>query len=105
MHNTFTNQGVVTTHGGTAGTAILASSGNDHIHNHGTITGAVQLGDGSNSFTNHAASFFNAGTAINLGTGNNSSNSGTLSPGGGGHIEHSSLTGHLIQTEEGLSRH
>ncbi len=102
MHNTFTNQGVVTTHGGTAGTAILASSGNDHIHNHGTITGAVQLGDGSNSFTNHAASFFNAGTAINLGTGNTLSNSGTLSPGGGGHIEHSSLTGHLIQTEEGL---
>ncbi|MCA1806585.1 MAG: hypothetical protein LC687_01795, partial [Actinobacteria bacterium] len=100
--NTFTNFGVVTTHSGPEGTAILASSGHDRVHNHGRITGSINLGSGTNSFTNHNDSFFNAGTVINLGTGNTLTNAGTLSPGGDGDIERSNLTGDLIQSEQGL---
>ena len=100
--NTLTNHGVVTTHGGPDGMAILAGSGNDNIHNYGTMIGSVDLGSGINSFTNHAGGFLDTGPSINLGADNTLNNTGTLSPGGDGRVEISSLTGNLIQHAQGL---
>ena len=52
--NTLENRGTITTMGGIDGSAIRATGGSETIHNYGTISGAVDLGEGSNTFTNHS---------------------------------------------------
>lgn len=96
--NTLTNYGTLTTVGGTAGLAVLGGAGNETVDNHGTITGSVNLGGGVNSLTNHAEGVFNAGSSIDVGTGGEFANAGTLSPGGVGRTQATAVTGNFTQS-------
>jgi len=85
-----------------SGQAILANSGNERIDNYGTISGSVDLGTGSNVFNNLAGSAFNPLATITLGSGRLLTNDGTLSPGGQGNVQTSTLTGNLLQSSSGV---
>ena len=101
-NNTFTNYGIVTTLGGEDGTAILTSSGNDAIHNHGTIFGSIDLGSGMNEFINYAGAVLKSGQLLGLGGGATAFNEGIFSPGGSGLVCATLIDGHLQQTASGL---
>ena len=96
--NTLVNRGTVTA---LSGLAIGAGTGNDTVSNFGTMIGNVDLGAGTNAFSNMAGGLFNAGASVNLGAGNTLTNAGTLSPGGAGVIQTTALTGNLVQTTTG----
>jgi hypothetical protein len=100
-NNTISNYGTITTLGGIAGTAVVATTGNETIDNYGTVTGTVDLGAGTNTFNNRPGGMLNAGQTVNLGSGNTLTNAGTLSPGGKGKIQTTTLTGNLTQTSSG----
>ena len=77
--------------------AIIGGTGNDTIHNFGTVTGDVSLGAGNNAFTNFSKAIFNSGPVADIGIGCNLVNAGTLSPGGSGSVITTALTGNLTQ--------
>jgi uncharacterized protein YhjY with autotransporter beta-barrel domain len=99
--NTLENHGTIATLNGISGTALRATGGSETVNNHGTITGSVELGSGTNAFTNGLTGIFNSGAAANLGSGNLFSNGGTLSPGGSGAFLATVLTGNFTQTATG----
>ncbi|OYX86507.1 MAG: hypothetical protein B7Y84_14015, partial [Azorhizobium sp. 32-67-21] len=79
---------------GLGGVAILAGAANEIVQNAGTVTGSVDLGLGTNAFTNLAGGVFNAGDVVQL-NGGTLSNAGTLSPSGLGKVGSSAVTGNL----------
>jgi Autotransporter beta-domain len=83
-----------------SGWAIEGSGGDETVNNHGTVTGSVNLGGGSNAFNNFAGALFNSGTMVNL-NGGTLTNAGTLAPGGVGTVGSTSLTGDFVQTGSG----
>ena len=89
---------VVTTLGDNA---IEGGSGNETVSNAGTITGAVNLGAGTNVLDNLAGGVVNAAATVNLGAGNVFSNAGVLSPGGSGTLQTTALTGAYVQSASG----
>ena len=99
--NLLTNRGTITTMDGVSGTAIGGNTGNETVHNFGIVAGSVDLGAGSNAFRNEAGATFLPGAKIFLGGGNTFTNDGTLSPGGGGVIQTTALTGGLAQSGSG----
>jgi uncharacterized protein with beta-barrel porin domain len=96
--NTLTNMGTVMA---LSGLAIQGDTGNNTVNNFGTVTGNVTLGTGTNAFNNMAGGFFNAGATVQLGAGNVLTNAGTISPGGTGVVQTTTLTGNLVQTATG----
>jgi uncharacterized protein with beta-barrel porin domain len=97
-NNTLTNFGTVTA---LSGLAIQGDTGNNTVNNSGTVIGNVILGNGTNAFNNMAGGLFDSGATVNLGAGNTLTNAGTLSPGGAGVIQTTSLTGNLVQSATG----
>ena len=96
--NTLTNFGTLTA---LSGLAIKGDTGNNTVNNFGTVIGNVILGSGANAFNNMAGGLFDSGATVNLGAGNTLTNAGTLSPGGAGVIQTTTLTGNLAQTATG----
>ncbi|HET6387800.1 autotransporter outer membrane beta-barrel domain-containing protein, partial [Hyphomicrobium sp.] len=96
--NTLTNYAALS--GGAL--AVRGSSGDETVHNHGTISGNINLGTGLNSFFNETGGVFRAGQSVDLGAGNTLTNRGALSPGGAGSIETTVITGNLVQTAAGI---
>ena len=98
--NRLNNYGWITTSQGVAGIAIAATTGSDTIVNHGTITGSVDLGNGSNALRNEAGARLNIGTTANLDDGE-LFNAGTLAPGDVQNVVTTAVSGNLVQTESG----
>jgi len=97
INNTFSNYGTVTTLGGVSGTAISGTTGNDTIHNHGALTGSIDLGSGLNAFINYAGAVLNSGSIIDLGSGATLENYGVFSPGGRGVLTTTDVNADLQQ--------
>jgi uncharacterized protein with beta-barrel porin domain len=97
--NTLTNMGTVMA---LSGLAIFADTGNTTVSNFGTVTGSVILGGVTNAFNNQAGGLFNTGAIVDLGAGNTLANAGTLSPGGAGLIQTTTLNGNLTQSATGI---
>jgi len=97
-NNTITNKGTISA---LSGTALTGGNGWETLDNHGTISGNVDLGGGSNAINNLANATFNALATIAIGTGRSLTNDGTLSPGGSLQAQHTSLTGNLLQNVGG----
>ena len=97
-NNTLTNFGTVTA---LSGLAIQGDTGNNTVNNFGTVIGNVILGSGTNAFNNMAGGVFNSGAMVDLGAGHTLTNAGTLSPGGAGVIQATTLTGNLVQSATG----
>jgi len=110
--NTITNKGTITTAGGVdAGLAILASGsdptnadnakkqvgGNEAVSNFGTVTGAFDLGVGTNSFVNEVGGTLNAGLFATLGDGNLLTNNGWMSTGGKSRVMTTAVNGDVVQ--------
>ena len=96
--STLTNMGTLMA---LSGLAIQGNTGNDTVNNSGTVIGNVIVASGTNAFNNMAGGVFNAGVTVNLGAGNTLTNAGTLSPGGLGVIQTTTMTGNLVQTATG----
>jgi uncharacterized protein with beta-barrel porin domain len=97
--NTLTNMGTVMA---LSGLAITADTGNTTVSNFGTVTGNVILGGVTNAFNNQVGGLFNTGAIVDLGAGNTLANAGTLSPGGAGLIQTTTLNGNLTQSATGI---
>ncbi len=96
--NTLTNYGSLSS---LSGQAIYGNSGDETVHNHGTVTGNVNLGGGTNNFINQSAGTFNSTWTVDLGAAGTLTNAGTLSPGGNGTFQTTALTGSIVQTTGG----
>ena len=92
------NFGTVTTRGENA--IESDDNANDVVGNFGTVTGNINLGDGT-EFNNRPGGLFSSGNRVFLGAGEMLLNMGTLSPGGGGVVQTTALTGNLEQTSKG----
>lgn len=100
--NSLVNSGFITSLAGLAGNAVLVTgSGDTTVSNFGTVTGLVSLGSGANAFNNMAGGLFNTGVTVDVGAASTLTNAGTLSPGGSGVIQLTSLTGNFVQTGSG----
>jgi hypothetical protein len=97
-NNTITNKGTVSA---LSGIAITGGSAAETLSNHGTLTGNVDLGAGSNAISNLAGATFNSLANIMIGAGRSFTNDGTLSPGGVGVAQTTLLTGNLQQNAGG----
>ena len=62
--NSLDNYGTITALNGIAGTAVRATDGSETINNFGTISGAVDLGGGNNTFNNIAGANLTAGLPL-----------------------------------------
>ncbi|MGD9883989.1 MAG: autotransporter domain-containing protein, partial [Reyranella sp.] len=109
--NTITNQGTLTASGGVAsGTAIQVTSaagqssvGATTIDNSGTINGQVLFSAGTGTFNNLSGGTFNTGPSLSFGSSGVLSNAGTLSPGGTGQIQTTTISaGSLAQSSGGV---
>jgi alpha-tubulin suppressor-like RCC1 family protein len=74
-NNTLINRGTNTA---ASGKAIAATTGNDTVHNYGTVAGSVNLGGGNNTFNNHPGATLNLSDELNLGPGGVLNNFGLL---------------------------
>ncbi len=88
------------------GRAIWATDGDDVINNHDRVTGNVNLGDGTNKFSNLIdPARFNMGTEVNLGDAENELfNNGIISGGFTGTVDTvftTALSGTFVQTSTG----
>ncbi len=97
--NRVINFGTVTTRGENA--IESDDNANDVVDNFGTVTGNIDLGAGTDQFNNRPGGLFNSGNRVFLGAGETLLNMGTLSPGGGGAVQTTALTGNLEQTSKG----
>lgn len=100
--NTVTNHGSIVSVSGVAGRAIVGDAGSDTVHNHGTVTGTVELGSGTNAFNNRVGGVFNAGSVVTLGSGNLLSNAGTFAPGADGSVLVTAMSGDYAQSAGGV---
>lgn len=98
-NNLITNLGTLSAQ---SGTAIVGGDGGETVHNHGTITGSVVLGAGTNAFHNENGGLFNTGELVSLGAGNALTNQGVLAPGGEGALMRTALSGDLVQGAGGV---
>lgn len=80
---------------------LTTGAGNDTVTNTGTWTGNVDLGGGSNVFNNSVAGIFNTLNTVNVGAGNVLNNAGTISPGGMGTLQTTTVTGNFVQSGTG----
>lgn len=80
-NNTLINHGAIFSQ---SGTAIIGTSGNETIHNYGTVTGSVDLGAGQNVFNNYLGAMLSPGVmgTMILGAGNALINYGLLTGSG-----------------------
>lgn len=81
--------------------ALRGDIGDEIVHNHGVITGNIDLGGDDNAFFNEAAGTFRSGTSVILGAGNTLTNAGILAPFGTGTIGTTAVTGNVVQTAGG----
>ncbi len=95
---TISESAAVTISGGN-GIDVMGGSGNETINNYGTLTalGAIDLGEGDNSFNNKAGATFNSGTFVTLShegdTDDTFRNAGNLSPGGADLVQITEISG------------
>jgi len=93
--NTLHNFGAISALSGWA----ISGGGNDEtVNNHGTVTGNVDLGAGSNAFNNFAGALFQSGATADVGA---FTNAGTLSPGGVGTLQTTTFDDTFAQTKTG----
>ncbi len=97
--NSIWNEGLITSLPGIDGNAIMATSGDEYIENHGTITGSVYLGGGENYAVNYG--MINSGIHFDLGAGNLLWNEGHFAPGGIMNVFTTDVTGDFEQTDLG----
>lgn len=102
--NTLTNNGTVTT-SDLSSSSILALTTSDAVlavTNNGIFGGSVELEDGYGStFTNASGGTLNLGASFDLGSDGQLTNDGTVSPGGSGSVQDSTITGVFKQTSDG----
>jgi uncharacterized protein YhjY with autotransporter beta-barrel domain len=98
-NNFLDNRGTI---GALSGMAILGGAGNEQVLSRGIVFGSVDLGSGANNFTNALGAQFLPGAQVFVGSGNELRNNGTLSPGGAGLVQHTMITGNLLQTQQGI---
>ncbi|RST86918.1 autotransporter domain-containing protein [Aquibium carbonis] len=96
-----TNRGSISNAGGIDEWAIVSAQNDTTVDNYGTIAGNVLLGPWSNPFNNFAGALFNMGSTVNIGADSTLSNHGTLSPGGEGVVQTTTLTGILVNEATG----
>ncbi|UCV28774.1 autotransporter outer membrane beta-barrel domain-containing protein [Ferribacterium limneticum] len=96
--NVITNRGTVSA---LSGMALSGGAAAETLNNHGTLTGNVDLGAGSNTISNLVDATFNPLANIMIGAGRSFSNDGTLSPGGSRVPQTTLLTGNLQQNAGG----
>jgi hypothetical protein len=101
-NNTLVNYGTLTTAKGLTGITVVGGSGNETFDNYGTFVGLFELGGGINAFHNHAGATIVPGATINMGGPTEVlDNGGTLSPGGAGTVQTTTLNGSLSQSTGG----
>ncbi|MBB6261993.1 outer membrane autotransporter protein [Paenochrobactrum gallinarii] len=85
------------------GMAIQGTTGTTDISNSGLVVGIIDMGIGSNRFTNNQDAWIVAGTYIGLGGQSDSlfTNTGVLTSGGIGAVETTVIDGNFDQTETG----
>lgn len=85
------------------GLAIQGTTGTTDISNSGLVVGIIDMGIGSNRFTNNQDAWMVAGTYIGLGGQSDSlfTNAGVLTSGGVGAVETTVIDGNFDQTETG----
>lgn len=102
--NTLTNNGTITT-SDLSSSSILALTTSDAVlavTNNGIFGGSVELEEGYGStFTNASGGTLNLGASFDLGSDGKLTNEGTVSPGGSGSIQTSTITGVFEQTSDG----
>jgi hypothetical protein len=104
-NSSLVNYGTLVNSAGINGLAIAGDNANTSVDNYGTIRGNVDLADtGPNSFTNRFNALFETGSLVDLGSGNWLTNSGTISPGGSGTVESTSVIGAFENTSSGTLR-
>jgi autotransporter-associated beta strand protein len=96
--NTINNYATLTTLDGLRGTTVLGGAGHDTMHNWGSVIGSIDLGGGNNAFVNEASGTFIGGDRVTLGAGNVFENKGTLSLGGIGQLQTTSVSGNFTQS-------
>jgi len=94
--------GNISTLTGLNGYAVIGGTGNETVSNLGTMTGKVDLGGGTNSFTNQGSGLYNAGVTVAVGVGNSFTNKGSYAPGGAGTVLTTNVTGNFVQTSSGV---
>jgi hypothetical protein len=100
--NRFTNRGNVATLSGIEGFAFRGGAGGDAIDNFGSAMGNLDLGTGTNAFSNHIDAAFYSGTTVNLGDATNVlRNEGLIAPGAQALAVHTRLSGSYLQTAAG----
>jgi len=95
--NTLTNRGTLAAGAGVSGTTVIGGAGHERVNNFGTVIGSLDLGGGTNAFTNNAGALFTAGLSITLGSGGLFTNAGALSLGDAGRVQRTDVTGHFMQ--------
>lgn len=81
--------------------AVFGAGGDDTVNNNGTINGSVNLRAGTNAFNNLFGGTFRPTHSVSLGAGNKFTNAGTLSPGGTGTAQVTTVAGDFEQTGTG----
>ncbi|MEP1444203.1 MAG: autotransporter domain-containing protein, partial [Hyphomicrobiales bacterium] len=80
---------------------LITGDGDDDITNTGVFQGTIDLGNGANAALNDVGGVLET-TEVSVGAGNTFTNSGTLSPGGGGDAQTLTIDGNFTQTETGI---
>ncbi len=95
--NKLTNHGTVQTLAGMGGNSIFGGDGNETVDNFGTVNDSLDLGTGTNTFNNKTGGLLQSGDFIKLGLTNAFNNAGTISPGGVGTLQTTTLTGDFVE--------
>ncbi|MEM1379533.1 MAG: autotransporter outer membrane beta-barrel domain-containing protein [Pseudomonadota bacterium] len=100
--NLLTNNGMITTQDGLAGTIFTGTTGNDGFLNNGFTIGNLALGSGINNVTNSNTGTFITGASLDLGGPQSLFlNAGLITIGGTGLVQPSILNGAFEQTAGG----
>lgn len=94
-NNRLTNFGTIDNAAGVDGYAIKAEGNNTYVHNYGAIVGNVALGPYANSFNNYEGALLETGSLFKMVNTDTLVNDGTVSPGGNGQLQVTTLTGNL----------
>ncbi len=102
--NTFTNNGSIMGADLLTGWGILGEEGNEAVVNNGLFLGQVNLGTGTNRFTNAMGAVLLPGPQFLLGAASNQLiNNGIMRPGGTGLAQHTDMTGSFTQSSTGIT--
>jgi hypothetical protein len=103
-NNAFDNAGAVASSSGVAGMAFAGGAGNESILNRGIVVGSVDLGGGTNQFSNSLYAVFVPGATVDLGgAGNWLLQGGLFAPAGDEVAQVTQLNGSLRQFAFGRS--